>query len=164
MNWFLHRVAALWVRCRVLPEDAAARLRERSKPVCYVLERHSGIDLAVLQSVCERMHLPRPRKRLLHRRSELRSFFYLTRLRGTLERLEVADRHTVVQPVPQPSQHPLEEADEGMGVIGRDLMGITGRLTQRRAPGELLLAHQLHRGVADRAGPQHPSNHHASVR
>ncbi len=89
MNWFLHRVAALWVRCRVLPEDAAARLRERSKPVCYVLERHSGIDLAVLQSVCERMHLPRPRKRLLHRRSELRSFFYLTHLRGVWnERLD----------------------------------------------------------------------------
>ena len=89
MNWFLHRVAALWVRCRILPEDAAARLRERSKPVCYVLERHSGIDLAVLQSVCERMHLPRPRKRLLHRRSELRSFFYLTRLRGVWnERLD----------------------------------------------------------------------------
>ena len=89
MNWFLQRVASLWVRCRILPEDAAARLRQRSKPLCYVLERHSGIDLAVLQSVCERMHLPRPRKRLLHRRNELRSFFYLTRLRGVWnERLD----------------------------------------------------------------------------
>ena len=82
MNWFLHRVLALWVRCRILPEDAAARLRDRANPVCYVLERRSAVDLAVLQNVCDSMHLPRPRKRLLGRRGELRSNFYLSRLRG----------------------------------------------------------------------------------
>ncbi len=82
MNWFLHRVLALWVRCRILPEDAAARLRDRANPVCYVLERRSAVDLAVLQNVCDSMHLPHPRKRLLGRRGELRSNFYLSRQRG----------------------------------------------------------------------------------
>ena len=82
MNWFLHRVLALWVRCRILPEDAAARLRARANPVCYVLERRSAVDLAVLQNVCDSMDLPRPRKRLLGRRGELRSNFSLSRLRG----------------------------------------------------------------------------------
>ena len=82
MNWLLHRVLALWVRCKILPEDAATRLRDRAHPVCYVLERHSVVDRAVLQNVCDRMRLPRPRKRLLRRRGELRSYFYLGRLRG----------------------------------------------------------------------------------
>ena len=84
MNWLLHRVLALLVRCKILPEDAAARLRERARPVCYVLERRSIVDLAVLQNVCERMRLPRPRRRLRlqRRRGELRAHFYLTRQRG----------------------------------------------------------------------------------
>ncbi len=82
MNWFLHRVLALWVRCKILPEDVEARLRGRAHPVCYVLERRSAVDLTVLQNVCERMRLPPPRRRLLGRRGELRSHFYLTRLRG----------------------------------------------------------------------------------
>ncbi len=82
MNWFLHRVLALWVRCKILPEDVAARLRGRTHPVCYVLERRSAVDLAVLQNVCEQMHLLRPRRRRLGRRGELCSHFYLSRLRG----------------------------------------------------------------------------------
>ena len=82
MNWFLHRVLALWVRCKILPEDVAARLRGRTHPVCYVLERRSAVDLAVLQNVCEQMHLLRPHRRRLGRRGELCSHFYLSRLRG----------------------------------------------------------------------------------
>ncbi len=84
MNWLLHRVLALWVRCKILPEDAAGRLRERTRPVCYVLERRSVVDLAVLQNVCERMRLPRPRRRLRlqRRRGELRANFHLSRQRG----------------------------------------------------------------------------------
>ncbi len=126
MNWLLHRVLALWVRCKILPEDAAARLRDRANPVCYVLERRSAIDLAVLQNVCERMHLPRPRRRLLRRRGELRSHFYLTRLRGFWN--ERLDR----RPPPQIEQMlRVLEADPSVDV---DLVPVSvywGRAPQR---------------------------------
>ena len=82
MSWLLHRVLALWVRYKILPEDGEARLRERRRPVCYVLEQRSAVDLAVLQNVCERVHLPRPRKRRLRRRGERPSYLYLSRVRG----------------------------------------------------------------------------------
>ena len=82
MNWLLHRVLALWVRYRVLPEDIAAGLQSRTAAVCYVLERRSLTDLAILQRACVRLNIPRPRKRLIGESSDLRSFFYLSRPRG----------------------------------------------------------------------------------
>lgn len=82
MNWLLHRVLALWVRYRVLPEDIAAGLQSRTAAVCYVLERRSLTDLAILQRACVRLRIPRPRKRLIGESSDLRSFFYLSRPRG----------------------------------------------------------------------------------
>ena len=82
MAWLLRRILALWVRFSVRPEDAAERLHERPNPVCYVLERHSLTDLAVLQSACVRLKLPRPRKRLASAAKDLRSFFYLSRPLG----------------------------------------------------------------------------------
>src|SRR6185437_11852422 len=81
MNWLLHRVLALWVRYRVLPEDITGRLQSRSAAVCYVLERRSLTDLAILQRACVRLKLPRPRKRLIGESSDLRSYFYLSRPR-----------------------------------------------------------------------------------
>ena len=63
MAWLLRRVLALWVRFSVLPEDAAQRLHVRTHPVCYVLEQRAVTDIAVLQSACVRLKLPRPRKR-----------------------------------------------------------------------------------------------------
>jgi len=82
MNWLLHRVLALWVRYRILPEDISARLQSRTAAVCYVLERRSLTDLAILQRACVRLKLPRPRKRLIGESSDLRSYFYLSRPRG----------------------------------------------------------------------------------
>ncbi|MDE2261621.1 MAG: glycerol-3-phosphate 1-O-acyltransferase, partial [Gammaproteobacteria bacterium] len=82
MNWLLHRVLAIWVRYRVLPEDIPARLQSRAAAVCYLLERRSITDLAILQRACVRLRLPRPRKRLLGGASDLRSYFYLSRPRG----------------------------------------------------------------------------------
>ncbi|HVS78233.1 MAG TPA: glycerol-3-phosphate 1-O-acyltransferase PlsB [Steroidobacteraceae bacterium] len=73
---------ALWVRYRVLPEDIPVRLQSRAAAVCYVLERRSITDLAVLQRACVRLKLPRPRKRLLGESSDLRSYFPLSRPRG----------------------------------------------------------------------------------
>jgi glycerol-3-phosphate O-acyltransferase len=89
MNWLLRRLLALWVRFRVLPEDAASALRGRQYPLCYVLERRSVTDLAVLQQACLALRLPRPGRPLGGGTRELRSFFYLTQPRGWFgERLD----------------------------------------------------------------------------
>ncbi len=80
MDWLLRRLLSLWVRAAVHPDDCAARLAARTAPVCYVLERASSTDLAVLQNVCARGKLPRPGARL--GAGELRRFrawFYLSR-------------------------------------------------------------------------------------
>src|SRR5258708_3156952 len=65
MDSFLARFLALWTRARLEPADVAARLRDSAAPVCYVLERRSPVDLAVLRTVCTSARLPRPRRRLL---------------------------------------------------------------------------------------------------
>ncbi|HEV7716790.1 MAG TPA: glycerol-3-phosphate 1-O-acyltransferase PlsB, partial [Steroidobacteraceae bacterium] len=99
-NWLLRRLLALWVRFTVRPEDAVARLRERTNVVCYVLERHSVTDLAVLQNACVSLKLPRPQKRLVAASRELRSFFYLTRSLGIWdERLDRRPPPSLVQMV-----------------------------------------------------------------
>jgi glycerol-3-phosphate O-acyltransferase len=82
LNWLLHRVLAIWVRYRVLPEDIPARMQSRAAAICYVLERRSITDLAILQRACVRLRLPRPRKRLVGNSADLRSYFYLSRPRG----------------------------------------------------------------------------------
>jgi glycerol-3-phosphate O-acyltransferase len=83
MQGVLSRVLALWVRATLRPEDAAVRLGGRTVPVCYVLERSSRVDFAVLQSVCVRERLPRPGRRLLPQRlRKRRSAFALVRSVG----------------------------------------------------------------------------------
>jgi glycerol-3-phosphate O-acyltransferase len=80
MEWLLRRLLPLWVRVAVRPDDSASRLAARPAPVCYVLERASTTDLAVLQNACARSRLPRPGARLGG--GELRRFrgwFYLSR-------------------------------------------------------------------------------------
>ena len=81
-SWLLRRLLALWVRFKVRPDEAVSRVRDRDKPVCYLLERRSLTDLAVLQNACVKLRLPRPQKRLLAQSKELRSCFYLSRPRG----------------------------------------------------------------------------------
>lgn len=81
MAWLLRRILALWVRFTTLPADAAPRLLSRGRPICYVMERRSITDLAVLQSACVKLKLPRPRKRLPGRSGDM-SYFYLDPRRG----------------------------------------------------------------------------------
>jgi glycerol-3-phosphate O-acyltransferase len=57
LGWVWH-----WVRVSIKPDDAAAAIAVRRRPVCYVLERESRTDLAVLRLVCARRHLPRADK------------------------------------------------------------------------------------------------------
>ena len=82
MNWLLRRLLALWVQFRVRPENAAAQLQGRNHPVCYVLERRSVTDLAVLQAACLALKLPRPNRPLGSGLPEPRSYFYLSQPRS----------------------------------------------------------------------------------
>jgi glycerol-3-phosphate O-acyltransferase len=50
------------VRATIKPDDAAAAIAARRGPVCYVLERASEPDLAVLSIVCASLNLPSPDK------------------------------------------------------------------------------------------------------
>jgi glycerol-3-phosphate O-acyltransferase len=83
MQGLLRRILALLVRATLRPENAAARLSALGAPVCYVLERASSSELAVLQNVCMRERLPRPARRLLPQQLRgARSLFALTRSVG----------------------------------------------------------------------------------
>jgi len=64
----LARFVALWTRARLEPADAGTRLCASPVPVCYVLERRSPVDLAVLRNTCASARLPRPLRRLLANR------------------------------------------------------------------------------------------------
>jgi glycerol-3-phosphate O-acyltransferase len=111
-NWLLRRLLALWVRFTARPEDAVARLHGRTNSICYVLERRSVTDLAVLQNACAALKLPRPQKRLVAQSRELRSFFYLTQPLGFWdERLDRRPPAALVQMVRTLRIHPDIDID-----------------------------------------------------
>src|SRR5277367_3460634 len=82
-RWSVRRILSLWVRATIKPDDAAAAIAARPRPVCYVLERESQTDLAVLSIVCTQLKLPRLERRLLigKRRAD-RAYFELIRPAG----------------------------------------------------------------------------------
>ncbi|MBV9727729.1 MAG: glycerol-3-phosphate 1-O-acyltransferase PlsB [Gammaproteobacteria bacterium] len=84
MSWLLRRLLALWVRYKILPEHAAAQLRDWPRPLCYVLEQRSATDLAVLEEACARLGIPKPGRLLLGGTPPLRSYLWLTQRRGLL--------------------------------------------------------------------------------
>jgi glycerol-3-phosphate O-acyltransferase len=63
MGWLLRRFFRLWVRAAVQPAEAPASLTSPTLPVCYVLDRDSSADLAVLYNVATAKLLPPPEKR-----------------------------------------------------------------------------------------------------
>src|SRR5882672_704441 len=63
MGWLLRRFFRLWVRAAVQPAEAPPSLASPTTPVCYVLERESVADLAVLCNVADAKQLPYPEKR-----------------------------------------------------------------------------------------------------
>src|SRR5258708_14106446 len=79
-RWSVRKILGLWVRVTIKPEDAVAAIAARPRPVCYVLERESHTDFAVLNSVCAEHNLPRPTRRLMMgaRRAD-RAYFELMR-------------------------------------------------------------------------------------
>lgn len=118
MNWVLRRLLAWWVRFKVVPDDVVERLKaQRAHPVCYVLERRSIFDLAVLQQACIRLGLVRPRRPLLTGSRELRAFLFLGRPRGFWD--ERLDR----RPPPQLKQ--MIEALRADPALDIDLVPVT---------------------------------------
>jgi glycerol-3-phosphate O-acyltransferase len=76
VNSLLRRLLKLWVRAELRPQDAPALLANCQRPVCYVIERRSVVDLAALQNICSEHNLPRPSRKLLGtERNSLRAFF-----------------------------------------------------------------------------------------
>src|SRR5580692_466008 len=82
-HWSVRKVLGLWVRAAVKPEDAGAAIAARPRPVCYVLERESQTDLAVLSMVCAKLGLPSPERRMAvgERRAD-KAYFELMRPAG----------------------------------------------------------------------------------
>ena len=64
-HWTVGKVLSRWIRATVKPDNAAASIAARPRPVCYVLEWESQADLAILGTVCAQQNLPRPERRLL---------------------------------------------------------------------------------------------------
>src|ERR1700679_338416 len=79
-RWSVRKILGLWVRATIKPEDAVEAIAARPRPVCYVLERESHTDFAVLNNVCAQHNLPRPTRRLMMggKRAD-RAYFELTR-------------------------------------------------------------------------------------
>ncbi len=55
----VRRFVALWVRPSILPDDLGGRF-VAGRPVVYVLEKRSVVDVAVLEYVCRERALPMP--------------------------------------------------------------------------------------------------------
>ena len=79
-RWSVRKILSSWVRATIKPEAAAAAIAACSRPVCYVLERESHADLAVLDNACVQLGMPRPERRLTTgERGAETSFFALPR-------------------------------------------------------------------------------------
>lgn len=84
MRSLLRWCLSWWVRAEVRPEGALERIgAARAAPVCYVLERRSVVDAALLESICQRDGLPSPADRLVGRdRGAVRATLPLLQARG----------------------------------------------------------------------------------
>jgi len=90
-HWSVRKVLGSWVRTSIKPDDAAAELAARPRAVCYVLERESQTDLAVLHNACGQLGLPSPERRWMvgNRRVE-RAYLELIRSPGLFSNRKIA--------------------------------------------------------------------------
>ena len=73
----MHRLLFWWLRMKILPRDFS--MHSGNDSVCYILSKRSISDLLVLEQVCRKKSIPRPRVKplLLANSSGNASFFYL---------------------------------------------------------------------------------------
>src|SRR5450432_3432677 len=111
-RWSVRKILNLWVRATIKPGDAAAEIAARPRPVCYVLERESKTDLAVLSNVCAALHLPRPERRLaVGGQRAVKAHFDLIRPAGVFKRNAVRAPRILVQLVAAAAAHPEFDVD-----------------------------------------------------
>jgi glycerol-3-phosphate O-acyltransferase len=112
-QWSVRKILSLWVRATIKPDDAAAVIATFLRPVCYVLERESQTDLAVLNLVCARLSLPSPERRLpLGARRVDKAYFELTRSAGLFTRRNARRAPLYVQQlVAAAAAHPQVDVD-----------------------------------------------------
>jgi glycerol-3-phosphate O-acyltransferase len=112
-RWSVRKLLGLWVRATIKPDDAVAATASRPRPVCYVLERESQTDFAVLSGLCAQHNLPRPARRLMmgEKRAD-RAYFDLLR-RPSLFRTRNAARapRYLVQLVAAAAAYPQFDVD-----------------------------------------------------
>lgn len=58
MSWLLQKLLKLWVRATAQPAELPRALLDPSQAVCFVFDRDSAADLAVLLNAAERMGMP----------------------------------------------------------------------------------------------------------
>src|ERR1700722_19077270 len=112
-RWNVRKLLGLWVRVTIKPDDAAAVIAASLRPVCFVLERESQTDLAVLSLVCARLSLPRPERRLaIGERLADKAYFELISPAGlfSTRRALRAPRY-VLQLVAAAAAHPQFDVD-----------------------------------------------------
>jgi glycerol-3-phosphate O-acyltransferase len=114
-RWSVRKLLGLWVRVTIKPDDAVAAIAAIPRPVCYVLERESQTDFAVLSGVCAQHNLPRPARRLImgEKRAD-RAYFELQR-RPSLFRTRNAARapRYLVQLIAAAAAYPQFDVDLG---------------------------------------------------
>jgi glycerol-3-phosphate O-acyltransferase len=112
-RYSMRKILALWVRVTIRPDDAVAAIAARSRPVCYVLERESQIDFAVLSDVCARHNLPRPERRLMigERRADRAYFELMRRPRMFRPRNAARAPRFLVQLIGAAALHPQFDVD-----------------------------------------------------
>jgi glycerol-3-phosphate O-acyltransferase len=82
-QFLARKILTVWVKVTIKPDDAADMIAAEPRPVCYVFERESAADLAVLNDACGNLGLPRPGRRMLVAgRRVPRAFFFLERRVG----------------------------------------------------------------------------------
>jgi glycerol-3-phosphate O-acyltransferase len=109
----VRKFLGLWVRVTIKPDDAVASIAARSHPVCYVLERESQTDFAVLSNVCAQHNLPRPERRLMvgDKRAD-RAYFELMRRSSVFSKRAAARApRFLVQLVAAAAAHPQFDVD-----------------------------------------------------
>ena len=125
MGWLLRRFLRLWVRAAVQPSEPAASLASPAIPVCYVLDRDSSSDLAVLCNVTERQHLTYPEKRSASLPVEMRrTYFDVGRRRRFWDATDSR----------RPPPHLLALIEALHGDAGRDVLLVPTAVYWGRAP------------------------------
>ncbi len=82
-HWSVRKLLKVWVRTTIKPDNAALEIAASPRPICYVLERESQADLAVLNNACVQLNLPSPERRwVVGQRRVERAYFELLRRPG----------------------------------------------------------------------------------